>query len=743
MSRRRSLFYGPRVRDTLRQASPLSNFDIELSGDSRGYRVMGCSRAGNTGWVDVSFPFSDVEVRRYMQEVQLSLLRSASVVRRLPTAGEIHIQEFGSGLFDAIFQLPVWELFAETRHQASPDDKSLVLRLSIEPPELATLPWELLYDTRRDEYLSLTMPVVRRILTADSRRPLEVDEPLRILGMVAAPGRLAALDGGHERSQLERALAGLRQDQKVDLAWANGQTWWDMQRALENDDYHILHFVGHGGFDERGGEGVLALEAEDGSVYQLVASDLAMLLSEQSSSLRLVLLNSCESARSTAEDNFSSTASVLIRHGIPAVVAMQFEISDSAAITFCRGFYTAIAVGRSIEEAVTRGRRAIKLTNRGSFEWTTPVAYCRAEAGPLFVFPKRRDQLLQNIHMHDRPAGTSLQDSRSRLDIPGATRRRIDHASSVTSVAFHPRGVHLVSASKDGTALVCDATDGTHIARVELDGPVIATQFEPDGSRLVAVSKSTAASWETTGYRKLQWFEGVFRIPTISHDCRLVAAAEDEAVEVWDVSTGKIAQVLLRNVRGSISAIAFSAGGDYLAAGDKSGLTIWHGLAERTMVRLRHGAGAQIVAFSPDGMKFVTTSSFSKSVSIWTLSERVERAQLPHSGVVRFVEFSRNGLWLVTSSTDGSVRLWDVARGSQVGSVMEHDAEIAAISMSPDSGRVAVGCNDGVVRVWELGGGREIVSNVHDGPIRAVAFSPNGRILATGSDDCTARLWAL
>jgi hypothetical protein len=210
-----------------------------------------------------------------------------------------------------------------------------------------------------------------------------VTPPLRILAMVAHPDELESLNIDHEKRQLHRALAGLERSGRVQLIWAQGQTWWDLQEALDHSSSHILHFIGHGGFNSQTGEGVLALAGEDGGVHHLSASDLALLLAEQRS-LRLVVLNSCDSARATAADRFSSTASVLMRRGIPAVVAMQYEISDRAAIAFARGFYTAIAAQHSVEHAVTRGRRAVKLARTNTLEWATPVLYLRAPTGVVF-----------------------------------------------------------------------------------------------------------------------------------------------------------------------------------------------------------------------------------------------------------------------------------------------------------------------------------------------------------------------
>lgn len=59
-------------------------------------------------------------------------------------------------------------------------------------------------------------------------------------------------------------------------------------------------------------------------------------------------------ARGGDIDPFSSTAATLVRRGIPAVVAMQYDISDPAAITFGSTFYTAVTLGPAMEAAVGR-----------------------------------------------------------------------------------------------------------------------------------------------------------------------------------------------------------------------------------------------------------------------------------------------------------------------------------------------------------------------------------------------------
>jgi len=60
---------------------------------------------------------------------------------------------------------------------------------------------------------------------------------------------------------------------------------------------------------------------------------LAQLLSDYRT-LRLDVLNSCEGARTGLTDPYAGTAQTLVQQGVSAVIAMQFAITDQAAIDF-------------------------------------------------------------------------------------------------------------------------------------------------------------------------------------------------------------------------------------------------------------------------------------------------------------------------------------------------------------------------------------------------------------------------
>ncbi|MBI4675566.1 MAG: CHAT domain-containing protein, partial [Chloroflexi bacterium] len=168
----------------------------------------------------------------------------------------------------------------------------------------------------------------------------------------------------------------------VVLERLDAATYSALQRKLRQNVYHVFHFIGHGGLSERTNEGVLVFTNEFGGGQEVGSLKLAHLFGDHDS-LRLVILNACEGARSTRQDPFASVAASLVQREIPAVVAMQFEISDEAALQFSSEFYSVLAEGSAVDTAMSEARKAI-WGSVSDLEWGTPVLYMRAPDGVIF-----------------------------------------------------------------------------------------------------------------------------------------------------------------------------------------------------------------------------------------------------------------------------------------------------------------------------------------------------------------------
>ena len=124
------------------------------------------------------------------------------------------------------------------------------------------------------------------------------------------------------------------------------------------------------------------LEDSRGAPNEVTGDELGGFMQDEKS-LRLVVLNSCEGARASHVDPFSGVASALLRCGIPAVIGMQAEITDEAAVTFSDRLYTALAQGFPIDAALAQSRRAIVAAGK-DVEFGTPVLFMRVADGKIF-----------------------------------------------------------------------------------------------------------------------------------------------------------------------------------------------------------------------------------------------------------------------------------------------------------------------------------------------------------------------
>jgi CHAT domain-containing protein len=295
-------------------------------------------------------------------------------------------QTFGRQLFDALFCDEVRRIYDLSRQAAAAQDQGLRIKLRLNAPELTALPWELMYDRRVGEFIALSRqtPILRYVELPLPDPQLAVAAPLRILGMVASPADLPPLEVDQEKGRLEEALRQLQDSRRLQLNWLEGQTWRDLQSALQSGPWHIFHFIGHAAPDLPGEGGALLLADEYGDSFPLSAVQLGRLLADQST-LRLALLNACDGAQARQASHFATIASLLVQRGMPAVVAMQFAISDSAAIEFTSSFYGALAAGLPIDAATSEARKAISLAQPDVPEWATPVLFTRAPDGVIWT----------------------------------------------------------------------------------------------------------------------------------------------------------------------------------------------------------------------------------------------------------------------------------------------------------------------------------------------------------------------
>jgi hypothetical protein len=378
------------------------DFELHIWPEGQGYsaQVM-ASPAGRSERVSLT-KLTLVPNRQEADNLRLRLenamLRSASAIRGRYSIEETLFREFGGAFFKDVFldPGPIADTYKESLKQLGGDQRRLRVKLRIEAPELAQLPWEYLYNSRDSQWVGLQYrtPIIR--FPTLGRAPVEspVEGPLNVLGMIANPagyvpdGQGNPLNTEKERALIEQALNKLRLEKKVHLRWTAGETIAELVKVMGERRWDVFHFIGHGGAsggdDGQGGtkEGFIVLADELGGAREVPASELKDYLQGPDGRLpRLVVLNCCDGAREGG-GSFTSPAATLVRSGISSVVAMQFPISDVAAASFAANFYESLAANAPVEEALTRTRLLIRSAK--SLEWGTPVLYTDTVGAPLF-----------------------------------------------------------------------------------------------------------------------------------------------------------------------------------------------------------------------------------------------------------------------------------------------------------------------------------------------------------------------
>ena len=362
------------------------DFELVIQNAGERYVIQLLGSPAGEGSGEFVLPFTHVELSNFYSRIG----QVRRTTRRADSPDVDAAKRFGDQLFRSVFTGELLSQLRSSVDHTRERGQGLRIRLRLKGvPELAELPWEFLYDRDQDHFLatSTTTPMVRYLDLPQSVGPLRVKLPLRVLVVIAGPRNLPTLDAEGEWERLKQTLGPLEAAGSLVLERLPTATLDALRRRARGEAFHILHFIGHGGFDEVAGDGVLHFENPQGMNDPIPGQLLGNVLRDHDC-LRLAVLNACEGARQSNKDPFSGVAQSLCQQRLPAIVAMQFEISDAAAKAFAEEFYGAIAEGFPVDASVSEARKAL-FGGRFGQEWATPVLYMRSSNGLLFEVQRR------------------------------------------------------------------------------------------------------------------------------------------------------------------------------------------------------------------------------------------------------------------------------------------------------------------------------------------------------------------
>ncbi len=326
------------------------DFHIHLQQKS-GYRLEVFERGNSQPLAHGTFDFD----LSYMTAFEINRL---DVDDKDPQGRLERLREFGAKLHAKLFNAEIQKLWQTYKDKN--DFLELCLRIAPEAKGLEALPWETLFDG--EEFIAAGAR------TGLSRLPLDVaiqnnlpalPPPLKMLAFISSPLDLQE----NERLQIER-------EQEILLQAVNAPSGQGMLQLTFEDEaklpiledslaagFHILHYSGHGLPPENGGG--LLLEDAEGKKRSAAIGDLLQSLQKGEKDLRLVVLSGCQTARTVHVAGFRDLARGLALRKIPAVIAMQFSITDAAGLLFAENLYHRLLEGKMLVAVLSECRRSL------------------------------------------------------------------------------------------------------------------------------------------------------------------------------------------------------------------------------------------------------------------------------------------------------------------------------------------------------------------------------------------------
>jgi len=348
---------------------PYRDFDLKLSGTGNdGYYVeaIGSPHSIRSNPVRLQLPHEEIESWRVS-------LRQGIANRKTTVT-------LGRHLFEALFPREILRIWEANRSDVD-SRNALRLRLDVRSAELALVPWEIIHDGRGYIAMTRDTPLVRCSYDHRQVKATANTLPLNILLIVATPRDSPVLPNIESEVELiESGIAGLKHDRKVGrVDIIRRATRQRLQDQLAVSDYHVLHYMGHGTFEND--KGYLVFENENGFAERVSGETVSYFFGD--APLRLLFLNACNTAVASDAESFLGVAHAALVAGVPAIVAMQDAVPDSVAAKFARQFYETLAMDQPLECCMVEGRKAI--SGEISADWSIPVLFSNADEGLLWT----------------------------------------------------------------------------------------------------------------------------------------------------------------------------------------------------------------------------------------------------------------------------------------------------------------------------------------------------------------------
>jgi hypothetical protein len=295
-------------------------------------------------------------------------------------------------MFMTLLNLGLQMHFSEWCQRAVAVNGCLNVQLDIDMKlaEVSSLPWEFLRQPasggRPPLWLSTesNMTLTRRRVLESVTIPAHVEEPLKILVVVASPENLPPVDYQEVTDNLGQ-LAKHYPDRIYRPEVLLSASLDSLDQALQEHQPHLVHFIGHGKLSKPRAMGAVALIGPDGRLARWVPDEtFSTVLTRHKP--HCVILQACEGAATPESQALAGVGSHLVQRNTPLVIAFQFPVSNHIAAAFCNSFYESLFAGYTVAAATQEARRQLSLRPQlhTKPDFASPLLFMQGKPERLF-----------------------------------------------------------------------------------------------------------------------------------------------------------------------------------------------------------------------------------------------------------------------------------------------------------------------------------------------------------------------
>lgn len=275
-------------------------------------------------------------------------------------------------------------------------------------------------------------------------------------------------------------------------------------------------------------------------------------------------------------------------------------------------------------------------------------------------------------------------------------------------------------------------------------GPIKGIAVSPDGQRILTASFDYALGhWTDAEPKWLEGHEAAVNTVVFVDDSRAISSGDDFVVRLWDLNAGT--NKVLGQHKGKVVSLKLSPDGRSVASASWDGTVgIWS-LSGNAPQSLQVGTNVNDVVYIDGGMALLSAGSDGR-IREWDVATGTQtRLVLSNGFGVNTLVFDTARGWLAFGAVDGVTRIVDVASAETIKDVTLDRRPILAMTQSRDGQYLAIGDGEGYIMLldtsdWSI---HADFRATHRGPIWALAFSADGENIHAGGLDDAMFSWPL